>query len=71
MHPRHVVWITHATLGVIATNPRPVVFHCTAGKGRDRTGGTNTVLLTLLGVPRAAAVEAAFLAGKPAPATPG
>ncbi|GAB4584988.1 tyrosine-protein phosphatase [Nocardia sp. IFM 10818] len=34
----------------IAHNPGAVLFHCTAGK--DRTGWTNAVLLTLLGVDR-------------------
>ncbi|WP_067703996.1 tyrosine-protein phosphatase [Nocardia jejuensis] len=34
----------------IATNPGAVLFHCTAGK--DRTGWTSAVLLTILGVDR-------------------
>ncbi|WP_067540927.1 tyrosine-protein phosphatase [Nocardia crassostreae] len=34
----------------IAHNPGAVLFHCTAGK--DRTGWTNAVLLTILGVDR-------------------
>ncbi|WP_067564414.1 tyrosine-protein phosphatase [Nocardia acidivorans] len=34
----------------IAANPGAVLFHCTAGK--DRTGWTSAVLLTLLGVDR-------------------
>jgi protein-tyrosine phosphatase len=45
----------------------PTVFHCSQGK--DRTGWTSAVLLTLLGVPRATIVEdylasAEHLAGK-------
>ncbi|WP_245796334.1 tyrosine-protein phosphatase [Actinacidiphila alni] len=49
----------HDALTAVEHNPGATVFHCTAGK--DRTGWTNAVLLTLLGVPRAT-VEADFLA---------
>ncbi|WP_431033677.1 tyrosine-protein phosphatase [Streptomyces sp. P6-2-1] len=47
------------TLLAVAHEPGAVVYHCTAGK--DRTGWTTAVLLTILGVPRAT-VEADFLA---------
>ncbi|MFE5332349.1 tyrosine-protein phosphatase [Embleya sp. NPDC056575] len=39
----------------MANEPAPTVFHCSHGK--DRTGWTSAVLLTLLGVPRATVVE--------------
>ncbi|MFJ4438061.1 tyrosine-protein phosphatase [Streptomyces sp. NPDC088923] len=49
----------HDTLLAVAHEPGALVYHCTAGK--DRTGWTTAVLLTLLGVPRST-VEADFLA---------
>ncbi|MED5800614.1 tyrosine-protein phosphatase [Gordonia sp. Z-3] len=44
-----------ATLRDIATVPTPLLIHCTSGK--DRTGLTSAVLLTLLGVPEPAVYE--------------
>ncbi|MFQ5699007.1 MAG: tyrosine-protein phosphatase [Myxococcota bacterium] len=41
-------------LRLIAESPRPVVFHCSAGK--DRTGVISALVLGLLGVPRATIV---------------
>lgn len=41
-------------LRVLAAEPSPAVFHCTAGK--DRTGIVSALLLLLLGVPREIAV---------------
>ncbi|MGW4805290.1 tyrosine-protein phosphatase [Kitasatospora sp. NPDC004272] len=52
-------WAFHDTLTAIGTNQGALVYHCTAGK--DRTGWTSAVLLTLLGVDRAT-VNADFLA---------
>ncbi|GAA1366725.1 tyrosine-protein phosphatase [Streptomyces beijiangensis] len=49
----------HDLLTAVATNEGATVYHCSAGK--DRTGWSTAVLLTLLGVPRAT-VEADFLA---------
>ncbi|MCQ4211712.1 tyrosine-protein phosphatase [Streptomyces longispororuber] len=49
----------HDLLTAVAANDGATVFHCSAGK--DRTGWSNAVLLTLLGVPRST-VEADFLA---------
>ncbi|WP_329126417.1 tyrosine-protein phosphatase [Streptomyces sp. NBC_01465] len=49
----------HDLLTAVATNDGATVYHCSAGK--DRTGWSTAVLLTLLGVPRAT-VEADFLA---------
>lgn len=56
---RRAIGATLHTVETTATDGRAVLYHCSAGK--DRTGWTTAVLLTILGVDRAT-VEADFLA---------
>lgn len=49
LRPPSSVWLAKA-ITAIALEPAPVLVHCTAGK--DRTGATVALALSLLGVPR-------------------